>query len=287
MEILTESSSISPRISFSYDLSLCDTVPVEEHPRCHFLSGSSSGLNSGFEFDLSATGKSFLNHESCSADELFSGGKIIPTEVKKKATPSSNSYPYSTTTEKGGVGGGEQEQRKDPQQCLAVPPHLRFQSGKSQSKEECEKPRNEASEDQKQTSNSKMSFWRFKRSSSLNGGNGYGRKLCPLQLLSRSNSTGSASGLPLTKETSSSSEKCHPPPPPLPPQPVPVPVPARLSNGYHQNQRQRPPLRRSGAASSTYGNSSMKVNTALNVHSGNLFGLGSVIFNVKDKNRRK
>ncbi|KAK4801298.1 hypothetical protein SAY86_021785 [Trapa natans] len=282
MEILTDSSSISPRISFSYDLSLCDIVPVEEQRQCHFRSDPSSGLNSVFEFDLSTTSESFLNHEACSADELFSGGKIIPTEVKKRTPPSSNSHSYSTATKK---GGEEQEHQEDPQQYLAVPVphHLQFQAGESQSKEPCEKPRNETAEDQKQASNSKLSFWRFKRSSSLNCGSGYGRKLCPLPLLSRSNSTGSAAELPLTKETSGSSDKYHPPPPPPPP-----PFQSRLSNGCHHNPRQRPPLRRSGVASSTYGNNcSIRVNTALNVHSGNLFGLGSIIFNVKDKNRRK
>ncbi|KAL8539010.1 hypothetical protein ACS0TY_000858 [Phlomoides rotata] len=38
-----------------------------------------------------------------------------------------------------------------------------------------------------------VSFWRFNRSTSLNCGIGYTRTLCPLPLLSRSNSTGSAS----------------------------------------------------------------------------------------------
>lgn len=273
MEILTESSSISPRISFSYDLTLCDVVPVEQP---HFRSDS-FGSNSGFEFDLS-TSKSF-NHESCSADELFSGGKIIPAEVKKKT-------PSSYWTER---GGGEQEQDHH----VTSP---QFPAAKKQSTEQCVKQRSET-EDQKRSSNSK-SFWRFKRSSSLNCGSGYGRKLCPLPLLSRSNSTGSAE-LPLSKESrshhhyqrqqesSSSSQKHHPPPPPPPP-PPPKPFQSRLSNGYPQNQRQRPPLRRRSVASSSHGsNSSMRVNTALNVHSGNLFGLGSIIFNGKDKNRRK
>ncbi|PKI75635.1 hypothetical protein CRG98_004036 [Punica granatum] len=251
MEILTESSTISPRISFSHDLTLYDVVPVEQP---HFKPDSHSALNPGFEFDL-GNPQSF-DHESCSvADELFSQGKILPTEIKKK----------TTTTE----------------------PSMK------------QNPKLSGEPEKQQSSNSK-SFWRFKRSSSLNCGSGYGRKLCPLPLLSRSNSTGSTE-VPLTKEghpyyqkqqqqllPSNCSQKHPPPAPPPPPPPPPAskPLQARLSNGY--NQSQRPPLRRSGVTSSYNGSTNtMRVNPALNVHSGNLFGLGSIIFNGKDKNRRK
>ncbi|OWM64428.1 hypothetical protein CDL15_Pgr020395 [Punica granatum] len=282
MEILTESSTISPRISFSHDLTLYDVVPVEQP---HFKPDSHSALNPGFEFDL-GNPQSF-DHESCSvADELFSQGKILPTEIKKKTTTTSSTAPI---LKRGGGGGEEQVRRVTSLQFSAA--------GREPSMKQ--NPKLSGEPEKQQSSNSK-SFWRFKRSSSLNCGSGYGRKLCPLPLLSRSNSTGSTE-VPLTKEghpyyqkqqqqllPSNCSQKHPPPAPPPPPPPPPAskPLQARLSNGY--NQSQRPPLRRSGVTSSYNGSTNtMRVNPALNVHSGNLFGLGSIIFNGKDKNRRK
>lgn len=275
MEILSESSSFSPRISFSCYLTLYDVVPVEQP---HFLSGS-SGVDSGFEFDLSSC-ESF-KHELCAADELFSEGKITPREIQEK-NPFSDSTQNGSGRGGGGGGGGAEEQGRH-----ATP--LQSPVGKKKSMKQLVKQGGETEE--KPGSISK-SIWRFKRSSSLDCGSGYGRKLCPLPLLSRSNSAGPAE-VQLARESQSYhhhqkqhqqtySQKHPPPSPPLQSKPL----QDQLSNGFHQ--RQRPPSRRGRVFSSSHGSSSTTiVNPALNIHSGNLFGFGSIIFSGKDRNKKK
>lgn len=118
------------------------------------------------------------------------------------------------------------------------------------------------------TKQGSKSFWRFKRSSSLNCGSGYGPSLCPLPLLSRSNSTGSAAS------QKQNSKKNHPS--------VAVPkIPSQYSSTW--GSYQKPPLKKSYGS---YGNGGgVRVNPVLNVHSGNLFGLGSIFG--KEKSKRK
>ncbi|KAI3785252.1 hypothetical protein L1987_44368 [Smallanthus sonchifolius] len=65
----------SPRISFSYDLSQSDTVPVEQLLR--------SISSSSVDFNFCVQENSDLHHASM-ADELFFDGKILPTQVKSK-----------------------------------------------------------------------------------------------------------------------------------------------------------------------------------------------------------
>ncbi|XP_057487915.1 uncharacterized protein LOC130773960 [Actinidia eriantha] len=236
IDLCSENSGLvmSPaRISFSHDLSHCDVVPVEQR---RLRSGSSSGV----DFDFCVHESS--DQSSSCADELFSDGKILPTHQIKKTA----SIPQ------------KQPEPPSPWTC---------------ENREFEETKGGISEiDEKQGANSK-SFWRFKRSSSLNCGSGYAPSLCPLPLLSRSNSTGSS--------TKSSSKDHH----------------------HHQQQQQhhnvqkqnlqknsskssgnyqKPPLKKNYGA---YGNG-VRINTVLNVPSGNLFGLGS-IFNVKEKSKRK
>ncbi|KAF4382092.1 hypothetical protein F8388_001237 [Cannabis sativa] len=112
-----------------------------------------------------------FSEESSSADELFSGGKMIPSEIKKKIV--SAPPPKQEIV----------DQISPPQvdRPLVQTPCVREENSKSSKKE----TNNEGEERQ-----SSKSFWGFKRSSSC--GSGYGRTLCPLPLLSRSNSTGSA-----------------------------------------------------------------------------------------------
>lgn len=70
---------ISPRISFSHDLSQTDTIPVEQYIR-------SSTASSSIDFDFCVFRQS-LDQEPPSADELFFNGKILPVEVKKRLSP--------------------------------------------------------------------------------------------------------------------------------------------------------------------------------------------------------
>ncbi|KAI8017041.1 hypothetical protein LOK49_LG04G03269 [Camellia lanceoleosa] len=230
VEFYSENSGLvmSPRISFSYDLSRSDVVPVEQHV---FRS------NSGIDFDFCIR-ESYDFQESSSADELFSDGKIVPTDqIKKKIVA-----------------------RKQIQQ------------------EEIHKSSNDErlkEEKQSSSSNSK-SFWRFKRSSSLNcGGSGYARSLCPLPLLSRSNSTGSATSVKRSSSQKQNSQK------------TPCVAASKLSQSSSSSSSssggyQRPPLKKSYGA---YGNG-VRISPVLNVPSGNLFGFGSKLFNGKDKNKK-
>nr|GMC99146.1 uncharacterized protein LOC109177542 isoform X2 [Ipomoea batatas] len=196
VELCSEDSRsiiMSPRISFSGDVSPAEVVPVEQ--RNMRVSSSSS---SSIDFDFCV-----LDYESSSADELFFDGKILPIEIKRRIGP----------------------QRKSS------------------------KP------------------WRFRRSSSLSCGSG---ALCPLPLLSRSNSTGSSS--PITKESfnskphykkfsSSSIKQSH----------------SVISATHYQ----KPPVKKFTS------NGGIRINPVLNIPPASLFGLGSIFSGGKDKNKKK
>ncbi|XP_024974507.1 uncharacterized protein LOC112512665 [Cynara cardunculus var. scolymus] len=146
--------TMSPRISFSHDLSHSDTVPVEQ-----LLRSFSSSSTVDFNFCVQ---QNPYHHHASMADELFSDGKIIPTQIKQHPPPPPTLPP-----------------RQSPSLNRNPPPRI-----------------------EEEPQNSSRSFWGFKRSSSC--GNGYARSLCPIPLLSRSNSTGSSSTN--TKRPSSSKE---------------------------------------------------------------------------------
>ncbi|KAL0378063.1 UNVERIFIED_CONTAM: hypothetical protein Sradi_3111800 [Sesamum radiatum] len=103
-----------------------------------------------------------FDQDSSSADELFFDGKILPIEIKKRLAP--------------------------PRTAVASPP---LPPQGTQRPVEIKATNTDTEEKQINQKSSSSSFWRFKRSSSLNCGSGYARTLCPLPLLSRSNSTGS------------------------------------------------------------------------------------------------
>ncbi|KAK9271643.1 hypothetical protein L1049_002006 [Liquidambar formosana] len=125
-------------------------------------------------------------------------------------------------------------------------------------------------EDQKQSS---KSFWRFKRSSSLNCGSGYGPSLCPLPLLSRSNSTGSASSVKRSSLAKDGhNQKQHPQKNSVKP-----------SQSWFSGSCQKPPLKKGYGA---YGNG-VHINPVLHVPSASLFGFGSIFSNGRDKNKKK
>ncbi|KAK4426642.1 hypothetical protein Salat_1432900 [Sesamum alatum] len=240
IEVFPDSPTVgmSPRISFSHDLSQADVVPVEQYIR--------TTSSSAIDFDFCVFRESF-DQESSSADELFFDGKILPIEIKKRLPP---------------------PRRLEEPAPLPPPPPLPSPAP--------QKPRSSADETKNSNPESEekqKSFWRFKRSASLNCGSGYGRSLCPLPLLSRSNSTGStASGKRsslanqkqnLLKYSSANSSQKQPPP------------------GYSSS---RPPLKKNSHASYING---VKFNPVLNVPPANLFGLGSIFSGGKDRSKKK
>lgn len=246
------SSMMSPRISFSHDFSQSDVIPVEKHP----LRSNSSGLNSSIDFDFCVLES--LELESSSADELFSDGVILPTQIKN----SNNNVLLKQKTQLAPPPPIPPQRQLPPSQTVCENASSTIIT--KSSKRESHKLSDEV--DEKQGS---KSFWRFKRSSSC--GSGYGRSLCPLPLLSRSNSTGSS---PLSKEghhVKQNSQK-------------------RSSSTRSSSQslasshnHQKPPLKRSHGA---YANG-VRVSPVLNVPSANLFGLGSIFSSNRDKSKKK
>ncbi|KAK8541786.1 hypothetical protein V6N13_137623 [Hibiscus sabdariffa] len=232
VELCSDNSGMSPRISFSLDLCHFDEVPVDQRP---LRSSKPSSLNSSIDFDF-CVGESLEQQQPSSADELFSDGKILPTDIKKNNAPS---------------------KQTDHQSSPPPLPQLQDVTSTKESKKE---------DDQKQSSSKSSSFWGFKRSRSFTCGSGYGRSLCPLPLLSRSNSTGST---PNPKQPSNNPKQMK-----------------HASANYH-----KPPLKKTaaaghGAAYKPYGNNNgVHANPViLNVPSANLFGLSSIFFNGRAKN---
>lgn len=243
IEILQDcpSPGMSPRISFSYDIASNDTVPIEQYIR-----SSSSSI----DFDFCVFRESF-NQESSSAEELFLNGKILPIEIKKRLSP--------------------------PPPPPSKPPHPLAQEipRKTQKIPESDQ------EKQVNTSKPSSSFWRFKRSASLNCGSGYARTLCPLPLLSRSNSTGSTASAVKRSSLSGNNnqnQKQH-----------------LLKNSYSNSSlkqqsvssgrnHQKPPLKKQ--SNNAWSGNGVKISPALNVHSANMFGLGYLFSGSKDKNKK-
>ncbi|XP_057522206.1 uncharacterized protein LOC130802277 [Amaranthus tricolor] len=154
VDLLTDNPSsrgISPRISFSHDLKNSDIIPIESHIPLK----PSSLLDYDFDFCVSKTS---YDHDSSSADELFSNGVILPIQIKKENIPiisksksftQSSQLPSSSSV----LNNGEKTEEKQ--------------------------------------GNNNKSFWMFKRSKSLNCSSIYRKGLCSLYILSRSKSTGS------------------------------------------------------------------------------------------------
>lgn len=244
----SSSNSTTPRISFSYDFIQSDVVPTEQRP----LRSISSGLNSSIDFDFCV--RESFDHESSSADELFSDGKILPTDqIKKKNTTT------RTTTS------------VDHPKLLSNPQadHRAFPQTHG--------VRDETSNNsiKKETNSESKSFWRFKRSSSC--GSGYGRTLCPLPLLSRSNSTGSAEEtkpINIKREGSSSTQKQNS----QKQSSLSTKAQPQSTCGY-----QKPPLKKGHGA---YGNGVL-INPVLNVPPANLFAIGSIFSNGSKNGRNK
>ncbi|WMV14810.1 hypothetical protein MTR67_008195 [Solanum verrucosum] len=192
----------------------------------------STSPSSSIDFDFCVFRES-LDLESSSADELFFDGKILPIEIKRNPLPPCNTSGKTSNNE------------------------YAIQNNKTGVLE---------SSDEKQNPNSK-SFWRFKRSSSC--GSGYARTLCPLPLLSRSNSTGSSPSVKRNSTLSKDNLKHH--------------SQRHLSKSMSSNgsNSQKPPLKKAPY------NNGVKFSPVLNVPPANLFGLSTFFSSGKEKNKKK
>ncbi|GFP85319.1 hypothetical protein PHJA_000675600 [Phtheirospermum japonicum] len=245
VEIFPDSPSLgmSPRISFSHDLHQSDVVPVEQYIR--------TSSPSAIDFDFCVFRESFDQDQSSSADELFFDGKILPIEIKRRLAPPPKKV---------------EEQPPPPPAAYLRPPPPPLKPNKTSSNiiNEARNATNSDSEEKHK------SFWRFKRSTSLNCGSGYGRTLCPLPLLSRSNSTGSsASG---KRQSAPNNQKQS----------------FLRGNSSNTSQKQtqpgRPPLKKNHHGSSSNG---IKFNPVLHVPPANFFGLGSFFSGGRASSKKK
>ncbi|XP_057754271.1 uncharacterized protein LOC130973671 [Arachis stenosperma] len=278
---VSSNSSMSPRISFSHDFSQSDVIPVEQHP----FGSTTSDLESSNDFDFCVT-ESFELVESFPADEFFSGGRIIPTEIKGPKKNNNNIIHQKGLHQL----APQHPPPLPPQSCVTVNHnhnhnhdhnHHYCNSGCSSSTSSRNLKKEGSSKEGKymnnNNNNDSKSFWNFKRSSSC--GNGYRRSLCALPLLSRSNSTGSSSNTtkrnPLSKEAGTNKQNSH-------------------KHSSSSSSSQKPPLNNKSHHHhqhhhlGSYGNNSVRVvSPALNVHSANLFGLASIFSNNRDKSKKK
>ncbi|KAK1357497.1 Nucleoporin like [Heracleum sosnowskyi] len=267
MELYKENPSplgiMSPRISFSHDISPSDIInfPVEQSLLRSIPSSSP-------EFDF-CNHHSFNQH-SVSAEDIFHDGKLLPTDKPKpKSKPQQPPAPVP------------------PSLNHSHPPELKPDKKSLESQRSNDTPGccDHQSEDQKKKS---KSFWQFKRSSSLNSGNSYARSLCPIPLLSRSNSAGSAT----TSKRSSSSKESHNLNKQHAQKSSSVSTSTKQSQLSSSNSYQKPPLKKNGYGGNTsYGSSSshgngVRINPVLNVPSANLFGLGSIFSTSSNKQEK-
>ncbi|KAE8688011.1 hypothetical protein F3Y22_tig00111005pilonHSYRG00154 [Hibiscus syriacus] len=250
IEVLSEISS--PRISFSDDLDGADSV--EE---CHHQRLDTSLLNSSSDFDFCFNNTSFVQ-ELPSADELFSDGKILPIEVKRK--------PFVP----------RQVHRQPETVAVSFPTD---NSGKIKRLKEFLSMSIDAADNK----SAAISFWQFKRSSSLNCESTRSKSLIrSLQFLTRSNSTGSA---PIPKETQQKHTSLKQPS---------LSRKSSASRTYYYsygNSTQRPPLKKSCGAQ---GSTGVRVSPVLNLPhpiisnvTVNFFGLGSLFCNGKVKRKKR
>ncbi|KAF7123266.1 hypothetical protein RHSIM_Rhsim12G0085400 [Rhododendron simsii] len=150
----------SPRISFSHYLNNTNTVPIEP-PLFDFH----------FDFNF-CIGNNFTNLSS--ADDIFSNGKILPVEIKKHVTPPNETQQCEATTAFENANEGTKKKKLKEFLC---------------SEFDAEDPKPLLPK----------SFWKYSRSSSLNGESFRSKALLrSLQFLSRSNSTGSSLNLKQT-----------------------------------------------------------------------------------------
>ncbi|KAJ0234515.1 Uncharacterized protein HA466_0275250 [Hirschfeldia incana] len=74
---MPENAKHGPRLSFSHDFCDYDSIPIEQSPL------GTRSEPSTINFDFSIPGGVTSDESSWSAEEFFSDGKILPTEIKK------------------------------------------------------------------------------------------------------------------------------------------------------------------------------------------------------------
>ncbi|XP_021909504.1 uncharacterized protein LOC110823434 [Carica papaya] len=261
-------SEIGPRISFSGELGKEEEVGIaSESIR------DSSFIDSSSEFEFSIC--SSFGQESCSADELFANGMILPIQFHESVP----------------VFSAVKLRNRDSPPLVSLPPLPAtpdsVEKSRKQSKTETMALSSDNSEDKTQTQSQSKSFWSFKRSSSLNC-DIKKSLICSLPILSRSNSTGSVPPNPkrttmlkdVQKQSSNSKQTLTPKPPSS----------SSCRNGY--GVPQKPPLRKNNGGSY---NNGVRISPVLNVPppyiskgTANLFGFGSLLRNgSKDKKNKK
>ena len=243
-------SEISPpRISFSHDLGQADHgVPIELN--MSETESSLLGSNSDFEFSISSS----FEHESCSADEIFSNGVLLPIHVKEKF-----------------VVEKEIHSLKPPPIAL-LPPLPRENSSKK------EVIVINSDSEQKHVS---KSFWGFKKSTSLNS-NSKRSLLSSLPLLSRSNST---SSVPSPRQTTLKDVQKH-----NSQKQASISLPRSSSSSTSSKMQQKPPLKKSYGGSLN----AVRISPVLNIptpyiskRTQNFFHLGSFLRDGKDEKSKK
>lgn len=228
IELFPESPawSRSPRISFSHDFSqtaAADGIPIDRHPL----------LDSPTDFHFFSA-----DSYSCSADDLFSNGHILPAATAAASLPSPPPHPpppkplIDTST----------PQPQQPPLPLPKPmPSSNQDNSKDETLREIMKPIPEESSPAKASCS--KNFWRFRRCSSLNNDGGSKISLlCNLPLLLRSSSTGSVNTQKKdpSKSTQKPSKRCTPSPPSntsAPSSSLPKPLPQ-----LKKNDKSRPVL---------------------------------------------
>ncbi|CAA7055607.1 unnamed protein product [Microthlaspi erraticum] len=267
---MPEKVNRSPRISFSQDFCHSESIPIEQSPLRP--PSESSSHHSGFKFDLSIPGGVITGESSCSAEELFYDGKILPTEIKKSPEPEKEDT-GSIKPETNPIGDikpvveiEETGEAKTVTKSFSVSSSGRPKPETNPIRdvkpvheiEEIEGEEDKISTIKEKPKKKKRAVLWFDRSSSLP----YEARL---PLLSK-NSTGSNSKPTETMEleVSSSSSKCS---------------------------LQKQPLKKKDNGGYSYGGNGgeIRVSSCLDViPSGNFFGLGSIVFGSgSDKNKKR
>ncbi|XP_047331755.1 uncharacterized protein LOC124935363 [Impatiens glandulifera] len=237
----------SPRISFSHDLiQNCRPAVINDDP---------SLLDPTFDFDFS-TGKTFAFDISL-ADEIFSNGVILPTEIKpKKETKIETEKPNEE----------EEEPKPTNKKIMRLKEFLSCNNDETEhEKVPLIKP-----------------FWKFKRSSSLNYHH-HGSLIRPLQFFSRSKSAGSVAQT-ITMPVKERRIK----------QPLMFSRSSSCNSYYPYNSSKRPPAPLKKSFSRSYVDNGIRVSPVLHFSNAciakgtaTLFGLRSLFCNGFGKSRGK
>lgn len=247
------SETSPPRLSFSQDVGQSEEVPIEGNLNRR----DSSLLDPDFDFEFCIS--SSFEQETCPADELFSNGVLLPVQVKER------------------IDAAKEIHSCERRSRAPLPPLPCDSSSKKESMKEVMIMNSDLA--QKHAS---KSFWGFRRSTSLNS-DCKRSLLCSLPLLLRSNSTGSVSNpkRAVLKDVHRQN----------PQKQASKSMLRSSSSSSASAMQQKPPLKKN------YGGSlnSVRISPVLNIvpppyiskRTENLFGLGSLLRDRKDKKRSK